>query len=552
MADDGRAISAASEGAARLSAGEWEQALAAYERALTAGEDPAAHEGRAWAAWWLDRPDIVFESRRRAYDLHRRRGDGPAAAEVAAWLACDHIDFRGAVAVAGGWIARGNRLAQDEPLGQAHGWLRFFEAYLAYVTGKLDRAVELSSETGRIGRKAGVADLQMLGLALEGAAMVRAARVGEGMQLLDEATATALEGDAEIPISGAWSCCFLVGACTATGDYGRASEWCDRIAEFAERYGSRYMLATCRAEYGAVHMWRGQWREAEELLAASIEDFERSRPAMSGGPIAALAELRRCQGRTREALELLQRAGDGPRSRLCRARLAMDRGQPGRAAGLAERLVRQIPDDARVTRAPALELIVQARAARGELDRAGAALTELRALADLTGTWALRATADFAQGVLRSAHGDQLGAKRLLEDAVDGFTHSGGRFDAARARAELATVLRAQGDHEAAGEEAERAVEDLRELGAAAEAEFAWLLGGERAGRDPGDPLARLTPRQAEVLALIAKGLTNREIAERLVVSEHTVHRHVANILAALEVPSRAAAVARATAGSND
>jgi LuxR family transcriptional regulator, maltose regulon positive regulatory protein len=71
----------------------------------------------------------------------------------------------------------------------------------------------------------------------------------------------------------AWTCCFLVWACTAVLDYGRAFEWSDRIAKFAERYGSRYMLAFCRAEYGAVHLWRGQWADAKTLLEASIEDF---------------------------------------------------------------------------------------------------------------------------------------------------------------------------------------------------------------------------------------------------------------------------------------
>ncbi len=92
----------------------------------------------------------------------------------------------------------------------------------------------------------------MLGLALEGAALVASAEVDEGMRRLDEATAVALAGEAAIPISGAWACCFLVTACTAVRDYERAAVWCDRIAEFAERYGSRYMLAFCRAEYGGA------------------------------------------------------------------------------------------------------------------------------------------------------------------------------------------------------------------------------------------------------------------------------------------------------------
>jgi DNA-binding NarL/FixJ family response regulator len=55
-----------------------------------------------------------------------------------------------------------------------------------------------------------------------------------------------------------------------------------------------------------------------------------------------------------------------------------------------------------------------------------------------------------------------------------------------------------------------------------------------------------LTPRQVEILRLIAAGLNNQAIAERLFISEHTVHRHVANILSNLDVSSRPAAVAKA------
>jgi DNA-binding NarL/FixJ family response regulator len=51
-----------------------------------------------------------------------------------------------------------------------------------------------------------------------------------------------------------------------------------------------------------------------------------------------------------------------------------------------------------------------------------------------------------------------------------------------------------------------------------------------------------VTPRERDVLRLLAEGLTNREIAERLVVSEHTVHRHVTNILRKLDLSSRTAA----------
>ena len=53
-----------------------------------------------------------------------------------------------------------------------------------------------------------------------------------------------------------------------------------------------------------------------------------------------------------------------------------------------------------------------------------------------------------------------------------------------------------------------------------------------------------LTPREVDVLKLVAQGLSNADIAQRLVLSEHTVHRHLANILRKLDLSSRAAAVA--------
>ena len=145
----------------------------------------------------------------------------------------------------------------------------------ATATGRSSSPLEAAA----IGRRLGVPDLEMLGLALEGATLVACAHVDDGHappRRGDRGGTRGRGGRRRSP--GAWACCFLVTACSAVRDYERASEWCDRIAEFAERYGSRYMLAFCRAEYGAVHLWRGSWREAEEVLEASVEDFSRSRP----------------------------------------------------------------------------------------------------------------------------------------------------------------------------------------------------------------------------------------------------------------------------------
>jgi DNA-binding NarL/FixJ family response regulator len=444
--------------------------------------------------------------------------------------------------VAAGWLRRAHRLLDPLPPGPEHGWLAFHEGYLAHGAGDSATAERLAADAAELGRRCGVADLEMLGLALEGATLVSCARVEDGMRRLDEATAAALEGEATIPISSAWTFCLLVSACVAVLDFERAAEWCQRIADFAERYGSRYMLAFCRAEYGAVDLWRGRWREAEAMLEGSVEDFACSRPAWVGGPLVGLAELRRRQGSARDAARLLDDAGPSPTALLCRARLALDDARALQAVDLIERLLRRVPADRDLQRAPAIELLVHARVARGELEQAAAALGELRAISARVGTAALRACADLADGVLAAGGGDHERARRLFEDALDGFERSGAPYEAARARLELATSLIALGRAEAGEREAAPARDRLLALGAEVEAQRA-----ERILAAPGRAqLGGLTRREREVVRLLAEGLTNRQIAERLVLSEHTVHRHVTNLLRKLELPSRTAAAAHA------
>jgi ATP/maltotriose-dependent transcriptional regulator MalT len=383
----------------------------------------------------------------------------------------------------------------------------------------------------------------MLGLALEGGTLVARAEVSDGMRCLDEATAAALEGEATVPISSAWAFCFVVSACLEVRDYRRAFEWTDQIAEFARRYRSRYMLGFCRAHYGAVHLSRGRWIDAEAELLAAADAYADSRPAMIGDALVWLAELRRRQGRTDESVEILDRASI-PASHVCRGRLALDRGDARSAVDLAERCLRQIAPDRRLDRAPALELLVRGRVAIGDLDGAEAALAELGTLQEVVGTSPLRASTRFAEGLLATSSGDHQSARRLLEDAADLFEDSGAVFEGLMARTELAECLISLGRSEEAQLEARRALDGLAELGA-----------------DPGAARARhiistcvsasgssdaITPREREVLELIVVGLTNRQIAERLVVSEHTVHRHVTNILRKLDLPSRSAAAAYA------
>jgi hypothetical protein len=86
------------------------------------------------------------------------------------------------------------------------------------------------------------------------------------------------KGHAGIPISEAWTCCFLVSSCLAVYDLERAFAWSDRIAAFATRYGSRWMLAlallqragtTTHLCHARIALDRGDARAAADLAPAA-------------------------------------------------------------------------------------------------------------------------------------------------------------------------------------------------------------------------------------------------------------------------------------------
>jgi hypothetical protein len=164
-APEGIASTPLSAGWAQLADGEWAAAKASFADALAHEETPEALEGLSWAAWWLDDAEAVFDARQRAYRLYRRRGESASAARMATWLAADQLDFRGAVAVAGGWLRRAERLLAPLEPGPEHGWLAFHDGYIAFLSGDTMRADELGARAAEVGRQFDVPDLEMLGRA---------------------------------------------------------------------------------------------------------------------------------------------------------------------------------------------------------------------------------------------------------------------------------------------------------------------------------------------------------------------------------------------------
>jgi LuxR family maltose regulon positive regulatory protein len=540
-------------GWAALGGGDWERARAAFEESLTEGEIPEALEGLGWVGHMLNDDRLTFDAREHAYRLYLERGDKGSAARIAAWLASDSLLFRGEPAVANGWLQRAHSLIDGLEPGPDHGWIAIHEGHIAVALDENTvKARELAARAVELGRAFGAPELEMLGLGLEGRALVSDGELQEGMRRLDEATTVALQGEARLLYCVAWACCYLISACERVRDFERATQWCARVGEFCSQHDI-FLLNTCRAHYASVLSWQGRWDEAESQLTAAVGGLEASRPPMVGDALARLGELRRRQGRLDDADELFARTETHSLSLLGRAALALDRDQPSEAVELADRYLRRFPEPTRVERSAGLEIAIKALARIGEHERATEALGELRAIAARVRTRPLLAALRSSEGTMAAAHGDHDAARRSFEDALDLLAASDARFEAARVRLDLAATLSALGRHDRARREAEAALAGFQELGADGESSRAQAMLGKLRRTDatrPAEvadtPLAELSRRELEVLGLVAEGLTNHDIAERLVLSEHTVNRHVANILRKLGLPSRAAAASLA------
>ena len=562
-ADGGR--TAREEGRSALARGAWEDAVQALRTAVEEHpEDAAAWESLGIAHGWLQETDDAVEARQRAFALYRERGDDAASARVALELANDFFEVRGEPAVANGWFQRARRLLQDLPPCQEHALLKVWDAYMALTSQGDPVAAEAHAAEGvSVARETGARDAGILCLALQGLARVGQGRAGEGLDLLDEAVAGALGGEVTDPQWFFLTCCCMIDACDQVRDYGRSLEWCRRLREFCDRWRVQAFLTNCRIKYTGALLWRGEWDRCEEELEQAAAELRGHRPSAVPGALVRLAELRRRQGQGEEAARLLDEVGSHPLEPTVRAALALDQGTPEEALTPVQGLLRRLSDSSRTERAAALELLVRALLALGRVDEARTAAEDLTSIGDLVGTPALKASALAARGLVSAADSEHAEARSRLEDALYLFQEGGAPFETARVRLELARSLEHLGERPRALREARRALETLQGLGARGEAERARALaasleeagGGEEDGRNGGAGVGAATPgagrkgpltkRQREVLALAAEGLTDREIAQRLYLSEHTVHRHMANIMTRLRVTSRTAAVAQ-------
>lgn len=292
-----------------------------------------------------------------------------------------------------------------------------------------------------------------------------------------------------------------------------------------------------RAEIMQLH---GAWSDALEEARRARDRLSRptGQPAI-GAAWYQQAELHRLQGDVTMAEDAYRQATEGGRTP--QPGLALLRLAQGHVAAAAT-AIRVVLDDAqdRVTRSKVLAAFAEIMLAAGDVPAARAAADELTENAGrLDAPW-MRAVSAHATGAVLLAEGDPGAALAVLRRAWTAWREVEAPYEAARVRVLVGLACRALGDDDTAEMELEAARCVFAQLGAAAELGRLEHLAGTAAP----DIAGGLTEREAQVLALVATGQTNRQIAAELFISEHTVARHIQNIFTKLDVSSRTAASA--------
>jgi ATP/maltotriose-dependent transcriptional regulator MalT len=520
-----------------VAAAAWADAYGAFSAADPSELSAQDLAGFADAAWWLTKLPESLELRHKAYGAYVAAGDDLGAATVAARLAIEHF-LREEPSVGAGFLMRARRHAESTPPGVEAGYLAMLEALVARFSGDADRAIELADRAIELGRRHGDPDLLAMAIHAKGSALVGAGRVHEGLALLDEAMA-AVVGDEVGPYFTGVIYCEVISTCLQLGDIGRAGEWSEAARVWCDNVvpGSPFP-PFCRVNRAELARLRGSWSEAEAEARRAIEELIAIEPGPAASAFSQLGEIRRRVGDLAGAEAAFERAGElgaDPQPGLALLRLAQRKVEAARSA---LRLALSAAHD-RPIRVRLLGAQVEAALADGAVDEARAAAEELGAIASSTDLPAFAATAATAAGAVALAEGDAASAIGALRTATATWRRLRLPYETAATRSLLGQALLAGGDDDAAAPELRAALAEFERLGA--EPDVARLRAA--LGSPPTRP-GGLTAREVEVLRLVASGKTNRDIAVELVISEHTVSRHLQNIFGKIGVSSRSAATA--------
>jgi DNA-binding NarL/FixJ family response regulator len=488
----------------------------------------------ARSAYLLGMDDEYVEAMERAHDAWLEQREISRAARCCFWIG-HSLMFRGQGAHATGWFSRARRsLGAGDCVEQGYllapTWLD--------EMGRGDWADGLATAVrgSEIGEQFGDADLVWLARADQARALLHLGRTSEGRRLVDEALVVTESGDLS-PVVRGIVYCNTIAFCRDLYelDHARAwtealAEWCDEQPQMITHHG------LCRVHRAEVMQYAGEWAAA---LHEASEVQERFRVGMLneialGQALYRQGEICRLQGRLAEAGAAFHEAGlagHDPQPGLAMLRLAQ--GARDVAASMVRRSLSEHAPD--LERAGLIPAFVRVMLAIGDFDAAETAARQLREIAERQQSPLLSAMATQAGADVALAAGDAAPALSEARRAVAAWRQLGVPYETACGRLRVRDALRLMGDDESAAVEDEAARKALEALGASPA-----IAGLGEGSRDRHG----LTPRELEVLGHLARGDSNRDIAVALTISEHTVARHVQNILGKLDVSSRAAAAA--------
>ena len=499
----------------------------------------------ARAAYMVGCDDDYVRGLERAHQAHLDAGEAAPAAGCAFWIG-HNLLFRGERGRASGWFSRGGRLLEDVEGDCVERGYLLIPAWLEQMAGgDYEAAYATAVEAAEIGERFGDRDLMWLARDDQGSALIKQGRVALGLRLVDEVLVAATAGELSPVVTGIVYC-NTIAFCRDAYELRHAREWTEALTQWCD--GQPEMVAhngLCLVHRAEIMQLQGAWEDALVEARRAAERFTQGvlNQLACGKALYRQAEVHRLRGEFGAAEDFYRgasRCGCEPQPGLALLRLAA--GEQDAAAGAIRRAVGEATQP--LKRAALLPAYVDIMLAAGERERARAGCRELEQMAARQTSDALRAMAASTRGAVALAEGDAREALVELRRAFALWQELEAPYEAARARVLIGSACRELGDADAATLELEAARAVFTELGAAPELARidSW------APDDAYVDMHGLTARELEVLRLVATGSSNREVASALVISEHTVARHLQNIFAKLGVSSRTAASAFAFA----
>lgn len=521
---------------------EWRRVRAIYaevgsEAALTTDDI----ERHAVAAHLLGEEAESRKVLARGYRVALDREDVTRAVRFAFWLGHGSI-FTGESGQASAWFSRARTLLSERGADCVEwGYLKVPAGIEQLMGGDAEGACRTFTEAQAIGRRFSDTSLVAMAGHGRGRALVRLGLSGEGMAVLDDVMLAVSTGEVAAMIVGEVYCGVLA-ACWEVLDVGRAREWTAALSQWCE--GQTELVpyrGPCLVHRVELMQLRGDWEDALDEAKRACEWLSLpTTPEGAGDAYYQVGELYRLRGDLVAAEEAYRKAsqlGRTPDPGL--ALLWLARGRADTAANALRRALDEAGTD-RARRSSLLAATVEVMLAQSSLVAAKEAAEELAQMAATVDAPLLHALADRARGSVLIADREASAALPHLRRSWKSWQHPEAPYEAARVRALIGAACRDIGDDVAAEMEFDAARQVFERLGAAPD------LARLDAASSYGDvPDARgLTRRETEVLLMIAAGETNKAIASALVISEHTVARHVQNMLHKLGYSSRASLAA--------